>query len=254
MSGGDAVRDGDGDAARVDMRGDELRQLVYGLAHDLGAPLRAVTQFGHLLHERCADSLDERERYWLQLVEDNGRRAQDMVAALVDYTRLGKERAAAAPIPVADWYARALHAERAAIAERGASVDLRDDLGALRGSLQLWDRWLRALLGNALRHHRLAADQPLRIEVRCARRDGGCVVSVEDNGAGIAAARRAEALQPFRRLHPSESPGLGMGLACCRRIAELEGGSLSLGESDLGGLAVTFRRSRGGGRRAATEQ
>lgn len=67
--------------------------------------------------------------------------------------------------------------------------------------------------------------------------------TVEDDGPGIPAARRAEALVPFARLdearNQDKGSGVGLGLAIARDIAQRHGGSLNLGESAaLGGLRV----------------
>ena len=65
--------------------------------------------------------------------------------------------------------------------------------------------------------------------------------SIEDDGPGIPAARRAEALVPFARLdearNQDKGSGVGLGLAIARDIAQRHGGSLSLSDSAaLGGL------------------
>lgn len=72
---------------------------------------------------------------------------------------------------------------------------------------------------------------------------GSLRLTVEDDGPGIPAARRAEALQPFARLdaarNQDKGSGVGLGLAIARDIAQRHGGSLTLGDSaDLGGLRV----------------
>jgi two-component system osmolarity sensor histidine kinase EnvZ len=67
--------------------------------------------------------------------------------------------------------------------------------------------------------------------------------SIEDDGPGIPADRRAEAVKPFARLdearNQDQGSGVGLGLSIARDIAQRHGGSLILGESaDLGGLRV----------------
>ena len=64
---------------------------------------------------------------------------------------------------------------------------------------------------------------------------------VEDDGPGIPAARREEALRPFARLDAARDPnhggGVGLGLSIAADIARSHGGVLRLGQSaDLGGL------------------
>ncbi|MEJ6708738.1 MAG: ATP-binding protein [Amylibacter sp.] len=72
---------------------------------------------------------------------------------------------------------------------------------------------------------------------------------VEDNGPGISADQRADAVMPFARLdaarNQDKGAGVGLGLAIAADIARSHGGSLTLSESDdLGGLKAAFRLPR----------
>lgn len=72
---------------------------------------------------------------------------------------------------------------------------------------------------------------------------------VEDNGPGIAADQRENAVKPFARLdaarNQDKGAGVGLGLAIAADIARSHGGSLTLSESDtLGGLKAAFRLPR----------
>ena len=74
-----------------------------------------------------------------------------------------------------------------------------------------------------------------------------CDVWIEDDGAGIPAAERTRIFARGARLDTGK-PGTGLGLAIVRDVAEIYGGSVTLGESeDLGGLLVTLRLPRSSG-------
>lgn len=79
----------------------------------------------------------------------------------------------------------------------------------------------------------------LRIE---AQADGFCL-QVEDDGPGIAAGEREQALGRGQRLD-ERVEGHGLGLAIVRDIAASWNAELSLDESPLGGLRVTLRWRR----------
>jgi signal transduction histidine kinase len=71
-----------------------------------------------------------------------------------------------------------------------------------------------------------------------ARSDGAAVVvTVEDDGPGLDAEAAARALRPGGRLD-ERVPGHGFGLSITTELAELYGGALDLGRSDLGGLSA----------------
>ena len=67
---------------------------------------------------------------------------------------------------------------------------------------------------------------------------------VEDSGPGIAPEEYSRVFERFYRVggdrHQSGQPGSGLGLAIVQDIALLHQGSLTLGRSVLGGLAVTL--------------
>jgi signal transduction histidine kinase len=75
-----------------------------------------------------------------------------------------------------------------------------------------------------------------------AQDDGGTVVlSVADDGAGIPAERRNEAMQRFQRLDPARRvPGSGLGLSLVEAIARLHNGDVTLSDN-APGLCVTIR-------------
>jgi two-component system osmolarity sensor histidine kinase EnvZ len=103
-------------------------------------------------------------------------------------------------------------------------------------------RAVENLVSNARRYGR-------RVEVSVLFRDGSCRVVVEDDGPGIPAEKRDEALRPFTRLDASRDPnqggGVGLGLSIASDIALSHGGALRLGRSErLGGLKAELVLAR----------
>ncbi len=71
-----------------------------------------------------------------------------------------------------------------------------------------------------------------------------CLIWVEDDGGGIPEAERSRIFDRGVRLDTNK-PGTGLGLAIVRDVAEIYGGSVTLGTSDdLGGLLVELRLPR----------
>lgn len=74
-----------------------------------------------------------------------------------------------------------------------------------------------------------------------AERSGGQVeIRIEDDGPGLAPEAASAMLERGRRLDEGV-PGDGFGLPITLELAELYGGTLSLGRSSLGGLCATLR-------------
>ena len=120
--------------------------------------------------------------------------------------------------------------------ERGVAVEL-EGKGPVpvRGAPGLLGILLRNLVDNAARYGPRGGTVRVRVDAR----PPGAVLSVTDEGPGIAPAERARVLDRFFRALGTSEPGVGLGLSIATRIAALHGASLELGEGPGGrGLAV----------------
>ena len=124
------------------------------------------------------------------------------------------------------------------MAQNGAKIDLlvgKDVEVTLRPAAMR--RCLTNLLSNALRYGS-------QVQVRADLRDKSLEITIDDDGPGIPAERRADAFKPFYRLDESRNPttgGTGLGLAIARDVVRGHGGDLTLEDSPLGGLRARLR-------------
>src|SRR5580765_6466497 len=79
-----------------------------------------------------------------------------------------------------------------------------------------------------------------RVELTSTAEPGAIVVTVDDDGPGLAPELRVAVLQRGVRADEAGA-GSGFGLAIVRDLAELYGGSVALDASPLGGLRATLR-------------
>ena len=106
-------------------------------------------------------------------------------------------------------------------APAGLSMALRPD--AVR-------RAVTNLVDNARRHAR-------QIALSAAPDGRAVLITVDDDGPGIAPERREDAFRAFQ----SGGGGTGLGLTIARDIARAHGGDIALDDSPLGGLRARIR-------------
>jgi len=84
-------------------------------------------------------------------------------------------------------------------------------------------RLFQNLISNAVKYRR---QDPVQIHVT-AEQYGPCwVVSIEDNGIGIAPEHQENVFKAFMRVGDRDVPGTGLGLAVCKKIVESLGGTI----------------------------
>ena len=97
---------------------------------------------------------------------------------------------------------------------------------------------LMNLVDNAIRYTSDGGSVTVRIESV----DAATVLSVEDNGIGIAPGLREKVFERFYRIHNTDSDGSGLGLAIVRELASKVGARVSLATPVAGnGLAVAVK-------------
>ncbi len=108
--------------------------------------------------------------------------------------------------------------------------------GQVTGDPDAMRRLLRNLVENA------ATYAATRVAFGLAERDDGVVLTVSDDGPGIAPADRERALERFVRLSAARGhDGSGLGLSIVAEVVRAHGGTVWIGDSDLGGARIEVR-------------
>ena len=201
----------------------ELEQFAYVASHDLQEPLRMVSSYTQLLARRYAGKLDQDADDFIAFAVDGVKRMQQLINALLAYSRAGGKGNLLNPFDLKVAVEGARANLTASFEESGATFT-HDPLPTILGDPTTLTQLLQNLLSNALKFRGVEAP---RIHLGVHRRKGDWVLSVKDNGLGIAREHFDRIFLIFQRLHGrSEYPGTGIGLALCKRIVEHHGGEI----------------------------
>jgi two-component system sensor histidine kinase PrrB len=204
--------------------GHELRTPMTGLQANLDALLRNPDL-----------GADERRQALGEMAADQ----QRMAALLAGLQALARgDSADAVPRETVE-LGEVLDAALQAARRRHPEVSFALAEEAADSELTGWPDGLRMLADNVLENAAVHGRPGGRVAVRL-RADGAdrLRLSFSDDGPGIAAGERERVIERFVRGNGSRAPGTGLGLAIVAQQAALHGGSVSLAESELGGLLV----------------
>ncbi|MDX6367635.1 MAG: hypothetical protein QOK30_2711 [Nocardioidaceae bacterium] len=220
---------------------DDLRRFEYVVSHDFAEPLRALTGFSKLLESSYADVLDDSGKLFLGQIASATARMQGMVDDLLTYSRAGRAEPTLGRVDLNDVVTLVRTSVRERFPDRGTTLTSAA-LPDVVGDRDMCTTVLRHLVLNGLMFNR-APEPTVRIEGAVVV--GSVVISVSDNGFGVAAAQHDPIFELFRRLNTREEfPGTGTGLALCKRIAALQGGALDLVSSTNEGSVFTLTLPR----------
>lgn len=213
----------------------ELEQFAYVASHDLQEPLRMVSSFCQLIHERYTGKLDKDADEFIGFAVDGARRMQAMIRDLLQYSRAGRKTGPVQNPAATD---QAIAAAQQNLAKLIYESQAKITVGPLpptylpESQLQLL---FQNLIANALKFRSEAT--PV-IEIRGTVLGDLCRVTVRDNGIGIKPQFHQRIFKIFQRLHTrDEYAGTGIGLALCRRIVERYGGEIGV-DSSLGAGSI----------------
>jgi signal transduction histidine kinase len=214
-----------------------LQQFAYASSHDLKEPLRNITLFSQALSKHLAGSLDATGQDYLNFVATGAKRMNALVDALLSYSLLTNvSEADYVEVDLNACAKIAINNLRYSITESSATVHLNHLPSPVWGDELLLTQVFQNLLSNAIKYCEHDAAPEITIS---ASNDGGeWIISVADNGIGIPAEYYERIFGLFKRLHNSDYPGTGIGLAMCKKIVEKHGGRIWV---ESGGRGSTFK-------------
>jgi NtrC-family two-component system sensor histidine kinase KinB len=202
-------------------------EFVLRASHELRTPVTGMHMAFGLLQERVHFDPASREYDLLSTVNEEMQRLMQLINDLLNFSRYqsGQQKLNLAPCTVGDLLTRAEARYQGPALEKGITlaIDEQEGLPRLLVDQGQLDRVIDNLMDNALRH----TPENGRIHLQARRHAERVIISVEDNGEGIAYGQQGRIFEPFVQVGRKKG-GAGLGLALCKEIVQLHGGRMGV--------------------------
>jgi PAS domain S-box-containing protein len=210
--------------AQLEATNKELEAFSFSVSHDLRAPLRSIIGFSNILKEKYASVLDEDGQDYLQKVVAYGKRMDQLIVDLLNFSQVGHKPLALQNIDLDSLIRTVI--DSLALDTAGHQVEwIFSNSGSVTADPALIRQIYANLIGNAVKY--TSKTPSARIEIGSIKQNGEKIYFVRDNGAGFDMKYADNLFGVFRRLHSeSEFEGTGVGLAIVQRIIHRHGGRI----------------------------
>lgn len=224
-----------------------LSSFTWSTSHDLQEPLRKITSFSKMLQDDYAENLDQQGNHYLQRIIDLTWRMRKLVESQLNFPQLEDPEHSILSVDLNIVIQQVLEDLELLIKDTGAVIT-HNTLPGLKGNMLQIKQTFYNLILNALTF--VNNNEPPKIYIHTRKSIGDVwTISVQNNGIGFDNDFREEIFTPYRRLHgESNYPGIGMGLAFCRKVVERHGWKIDakskLGQGSIFSIHLLDRRKK----------
>lgn len=221
-------------ALQADVR--QREDFMGAFAHELKTPMTSIIGYADMLRTIQASPAEQYEG--AGAIYHEGRRLEALSGKLLALLGLGEETITLQPTALAALWPR-LQA-----ACPGVPLQLPACDAAVQADADLLLDLLCNLVGNAVK----ASEPGQPVEVRAADNGDTVTLTVADHGCGIPQSEISRVTEPFYMVDKSRARkqgGSGLGLALCKRIAEVHGSDLHIESTPGEGTRVSVILRKG---------
>ncbi|MDT0596142.1 PAS domain-containing sensor histidine kinase [Glaciecola petra] len=202
----------------------DLDNFAYVASHDLRSPLNVIKRLVSWVAEDCADILPPDSKDNLELTLNRVARMEKLLVDLLSYSRIGKDYQESSKTNL-----RELVVELLSLLDLPMGFVVNCDNVDIHVPVVPFNVVMLNLVSNAIKHHD-SGNAKIQIKAKVTKR--ASIISIEDNGPGIAEKNKERIFQLFETLKPrDEVEGSGMGLSVVKKIVEHYGGSIKVSDN-----------------------
>lgn len=218
------------------------------ISHELRTPLTLIV--GPIDQLIQKEQLSDNGKQYLELLRSNANRMVRFVNQLLDFRKIQHKSAVlkAGRIELMPFVQHITDNFQQAALAKGITIQVQaqDSAACLWADAEKLDVIVYNLLSNALKF--APPGQPVVLQTTAVQPDQYIEITVLDHGPGVPEDKLRDIFELFYEgdpLHPGQAKGSGIGLALCKELVELHGGTIQAENRPSGGLAVTVRMKAG---------
>lgn len=203
------------------------QDFTANVSHELKTPLTAISGYAELIENGLADP--ESEKHIAQQIRANSDRLLQLINDTIQLSRLDHGETGSSKEEIDLYEAAAECCRNLKVSAEKNNILLTCDgrSAVIRGDEEQIKELIENLVQNGIRYNN--AGGYVRVSVR--REDGHAVLTVRDNGIGIAKEKQSRVFERFYRVDKSRSRssgGTGLGLALVKHIAEIHNADIEM--------------------------
>lgn len=209
------------------------------ITHDLRAPVAGISYFLEKLEKGLYGNISEAAQNDVEKAQEGTDKVLSLINRLMDAEKLedGKMEADIKIIALSELYDDARSTLSGLAAQKSVSLDFPESTSLVFADYDQCNQVLCNLISNAIKY----SPEGGKVEVQEKNVGISIVLSVSDQGQGIAEEFHAQVFDRFKSLNSDKATGLassGLGLYIAKKLAELQGGSI--GVKSIPGNGATF--------------
>ncbi len=216
---------------KLETTNQELERFAQISAHDLQEPLRKIKAFADRIMTTTTSDDEQATQNHTASILHSATQMQFMINDLMAFSTLGRRTPIFRTLDLNRIIEQVLKNLQNEIDDSHAEIRV-EELPTIDAEKHQMQQMFRHLISNSIKFRQ--ADRPLTIDISATdNNDGTVTISVKDNGSGFDQKYADKIFDIFQRLHRQHThKGTGVGLAICRRITSVHGGSIRV-ESSL---------------------
>ncbi len=204
--------------------------ILRDVSHELKHPISLITMATNFVEDEIKKGLPDKSKAmkYMDMLRRNAKMFDQKLASILELSRLETvETISTEGISMQEMISEIAKENHDVAMAKGIELRTDTEAIAITANKTMLHSLVNNLVVNAIKYSKKGS-----VEVTCRKDGNNAVISVKDTGIGIHKDNISKIFEPFFKEDLS-SEGVGVGLAICKKVVELHGGSISV-QSSLG--------------------